>query len=385
MKVKIKKGILVAFGELFLKSYPVQVFFRKKLVRNIYFFLKKNKLEFNIFSFRERIFIETNNTKKAGKILKNIFGIFWISESLFFEKASIDDVSNFIFENYKTWIRKEETFAIRFKKTVKTKESSLEIIEKTAERIERKVDLEKPKKEIFIEARKYGWFLYFKKKKCLGGLPVGSGEKVLALISGGIDSPVASYLIAKRGSENIWLHFHSFPLTSKKSIEKVKETAEIFLNYQPGLKIYFFPFAEIQSDVKIKIPPKYRVLVYRRLMLRIAEKIAEKENCYALITGESLGQVSSQTVPNIKITEKAVSIPVLRPLIGMDKQEIINLSKKIKTFSISTKPQEDACTLFTPKNASAKGNLEDIEKMEKTINFNKLIKKSLKKVEVIKK
>lgn len=211
---------------------------------------------------------------------------------------------------------------------------------------------------------------------------MGSGGKVLSLISGGIDSPVAALLIAKRGGENVWLHFHSFPLVSRASIEKVKELAEIFLNYQPQLKIYFVPFQKAQMEIKTKVLAKYRILLYRRLMLGIAEKIAKKENCQALVTGESLGQVSSQTLPNIKIVEEGIKIPILRPLIGMDKEEIINLAQKIKTFQISIKPQEDCCTLFTPKHASAKGRLEEIRKSEKELNIQKIIKEITKEVEI---
>ncbi|MBC7073858.1 tRNA 4-thiouridine(8) synthase ThiI [Candidatus Parcubacteria bacterium] len=380
----MKKGILIAFGELFLKSPPVQKLFKKKLLFNISFFLKKANLDFEIFSQRERIFLATKNTKKAQKIIKKIFGISWFTESLFFEKGNLKEISEFCAKNYQNWIKENETFAIRLKKGSEIRKSSQEIIKKIAEKIERKVDLEKPKREIFVEARKEGWFLYFKKKKGAGGLPVGVSGKVLVLISGGIDSPVSAFLMAKRGAENIWLHFHSFPLVSRASIEKVKELAKIFLNYQPKLKIYLVPFSTIQMEIRTKTLPKYRVLLYRRIMLKIAEKIAKKENCYAIATGESLGQVSSQTLPNIQIIEKAVSIPVLRPLIGMDKEEIINLAKKIKTYQISIKPQEDCCTLFTPKHATAKGNLKEIEKMEKKLNLKKLISQALKEVEILK-
>jgi thiamine biosynthesis protein ThiI len=212
---------------------------------------------------------------------------------------------------------------------------------------------------------------------------VGTGGKVLAFISGGIDSPVASYLMAKRGAENIWLHFHSFPLVSQKSIEKVKKLAEIFLKFQPRLKVYLFPFSKIQMEIRVKSKPKYRVLLYRRAMSKIGEYLAKKENCYALVTGESLGQVSSQTLPNLQIIERAVSIPILRPLIGMDKEEIINLAKKIGTYQISILPQEDCCTLFTPKHATAKGNLKEIEKIEKGLNLKKIIKQSQKEVQIL--
>ncbi len=380
---KIKKGVLIAFGELFLKSPQVKRLFQGKLISHLFFYLKKAGLDFKIHPHRERIFVESQETKKAEKIIKNIFGISWLAESLFFENASLKEISQVVSLSYPDWIKGNETFAIRLKKISDQKISRQKIIEEIAKGIKRKVDLKKPKREIFIEARKEGWYLYLKKKKGKGGLPVGTSGKVLTLISGGIDSPVAAFLIAKRGAENIWLHFHSFPLVSQKSIEKVKELAKVFLNYQPHLKIYLFPFSKIQMKIKTEVLPKYRVLIYRRTMIKIAEKIAQKENCYALVTGESLGQVSSQTLPNIEIVEKVTSMPILRPLIGQDKEEIIKLAKKIGTFEISIKPQEDCCTLFTPKNATAKGNLKEIEKLEKKLKLSPVIKDSFKKIEVL--
>jgi thiamine biosynthesis protein ThiI len=376
----MKEGILIAFGEIFLKSPGVQRIFRRKLQNNLSFFLKKEGVDFRVFSQRERIFVETKEQNKARRIIKNVFGISWFAKSFFFERVTLSQVTNFVAQN---WIKENESFALKLKKGSEIKESGQRIIEEIAKNIKRKVDLEKPKREIFVEARKEGWYLYFKKEKGAGGLPVGTGGKVLAFISGGIDSPVASYLMAKRGAENIWLHFHSFPLVSQKSIEKVKKLAEIFLKFQPRLKVYLFPFSKIQMEIRVKSKPKYRVLLYRRAMAKIGEYLAKKENCYALVTGESLGQVSSQTLPNLEIIEKAVTIPILRPLIGMDKEEIINLAKKIGTYQISILPQEDCCTLFTPKHATAKGNLKEIEKIEKDLNLKKLIRQSQKEIEIL--
>lgn len=211
---------------------------------------------------------------------------------------------------------------------------------------------------------------------------MGTGGKVLSLISGGIDSPVAAFLMLKRGAENIWLHFHSFPLVSKRSIEKIKELVKIFLDYQPHLKVYFLPFNKFQMEVKIKAPPKYRILLYRRMMLKIAEEIAKKESCKALVTGESLGQVSSQTLPNIEIIEEATKIPILRPLIAQDKEEIIEIAKKIKTYNISIKPQEDCCSLFVPRQATAQGKMEIIKKLEKKLNIKNIILETIKEARI---
>lgn len=381
--VRGEKGILIALGELFLKSRRVKKFFKRRLIWNLSFFLKKEGLKFSIYPFYDRIFIRVSQIKKTVKIIKRVFGISWLSEALFFSKTTLKEFSEFISKNYPQWIKKGETFALRIKldKSV-LKESREEIIEKIAQNINRKVNLSKPKKEIFIEIKKFGWLLYFKKIKGRGGFPVSTAGKVLTLISGGIDSPIAAFLVARRGAENIWLHFHSFPLVSNISIEKTKKLAKNFLKYQPYLKIYFIPFQKAQIEIKTKTPPKYRILLYRRLMLKIAETIAKIENCQALVTGESLGQVSSQTLPNIKIIEEAVKIPILRPLIGMDKEEIIMLAKKIGTFEISIKPQEDCCTLFTPKHSTAKGEIKIIKALEKKLKTKKIIKEITKETKI---
>lgn len=375
--MNIKQGTILAFGEIFLKSKGVQKELKRKLTQNLSLLLRKEKVDFKIINFHQRIFIETNNN--VLKILKGLFGISWFANCFFLEKASFKEVNDFIRDNYPKWVHKGETFALRIRKEEGIRQDREEMIEKIARNIERKVNLDKPKREIFIEVKEQGWFIYLKKTKGPDGLPVGCQGKVISLISGGIDSPVSSYLIAKRGAENIWVHFHSFPLVSRASIEKVEELAKTFIKFQPRLKVYFVPFSDIQKEAKMKIPPKYLVLIYRRLMLKISQKIAVKERCSALVTGESLGQVSSQTLFNLQITGHGLL--VLRPLIGLNKEEIISLAKKIKSFNISIKPQEDCCTLFVPKHQTAKGRSEIIKEMEKKIS-SKLISKALQEAEV---
>lgn len=377
-----QKGILVGFGELFLKSENVQKIFKKKLIAHISFFLKKNKIEFKCFPKRERLFFQTKKTKKAVSILKKIFGISFLAVAFLFEGKNENDllkqISYFLKKNYHSFIKKNETFAIRLKKEKKMSISRQELIKTLAKNIERKVDLEKPKKEIFLEFRKNYAFLYLKKIKGAGGLPFSSGGKALCLISGGIDSPVAGFLMLKRGVENVWLHFHSFPLVSNSSILKVRELGRVFLEYQPLLKIYFCPFSKIQVKIRNEIPEKYRIIFYRKIMLKIAKTIAQKEKCKALITGESLGQVSSQTIDNIQVIQEKFDFPIFRPLIEKDKEEIIKIAQKIKTFSISIKPQEDCCTLFTPKKATAKANLKIIKTLEKKLKIKKEIQEAIK-------
>ncbi|MDD5445689.1 MAG: tRNA 4-thiouridine(8) synthase ThiI [Candidatus Pacebacteria bacterium] len=374
----MKRGLIIAFGELFLKSEGVKRIFKKKLENNIFFVLKKEKISFKLISLRERIFIETEDVKKAKKALKRVFGISWISESFYSHKIDLENLFSFISQNYINWIKEKETFAVRVRIEEKIiKESKKELIEKAAKIIDRKVKLKKPGKEINIEIRKHGQFLYFKKEKGAGGLPYSSSGRVLILMSGGIDSPVASHLISKRGGECVWVHFHSFPLTSNKSIEKIKELAKVFSKTYPKLRVYFVPFHKIQMEIKSKSSPFLRVLLYRRKMIQIAGKIAMKEKCEALATGESLGQVSSQTLSNIAITSEISKLPILRPLISSDKEEIIETAKEIGVFDISIKPQEDCCTLFVPKKSTGKGSLEKIKEIEKILD-NKITRKEEK-------
>jgi len=382
-KMLKREGFLIAFGELFLKSTAVQKIFKKKLFSQIAFFLKKEKIKFSFFPKRERFFfeIEKKDQKRAISILKRIFGISFFAPSLFFEgkeKELLENISSFLKNNFKKIIKKNETFALRLKKEKNLLFSREKIIQEITKYVKRRVDLKKPKKEIFVELRKNYAFLYFKKIKGQGGLPFGSEGRVLSLVSGGIDSPVASFLMLKKGCENVWVHFHSFPLTSKSSILKVRELAKIFLNFQPSLLVYFCPLGRLQMKLRQIIPSKYLVIFYRKFMLRISKEIAKKENCLALLTGESLGQVSSQTLHNLKIIEEKINFPILRPLIEKDKEEIVKIAKKIKTFQTSIQPQEDCCTLFTPKHSSAKANLRNIKKLEKKIDFKKEIKAVLK-------
>jgi len=355
---------------------------RRRLLKNMAQALKKSGVEFKIHILRERIFIETPDTVKIRDVLARLFGLSWYAETYFFSSGELEAVKTFVLKNWENWIKPSETYALRIQKAPRNGESRDKIIEAIAPQIKRRVNLDNPQKEIFIEARENSWFLYFRKEKGAGGLPSGAEGKMITLMSGGIDSPVAAHMMARRGATNIWLHFHSFPLVSQKSMEKVRELAQKFTCWQPRLKIYFIPFFAIQLSIKLHAEPKYRILLYRRVMLKIAARIAKKEYCEALVTGEALGQVGSQTARNLAIIEDATKIPILRPLIGMDKEEIIERAKKIGTYEISIKPQEDCCTLFIPAHPTAEGNMEKIKKLEKNLQLTKLIKDALKNAEI---
>lgn len=256
-----------------------------------------------------------------------------------------------------------------------------------------KVDLEHPALTIFVELIEDFAFVYFEKIKGPGGLPAGSAGKVIALISSGIDSPVASYELMKRGAEVIFVHFHSYPSTSILSQENVKKIVKVLSNYQPDSKLYLVPFLEIQKEITAKLPLNLGIIFYRRAMFKIAQKIAEREKAKALVTGESLGQVASQTLDNILVIDEASTLPVFRPLIGRDKEEIISLAKQIGTFELSIMPYEDCCSLFIPAHPETKANLNIVKELEKDlsaqagVNINELIEKATEesKIEIISK
>ena len=240
-----------------------------------------------------------------------------------------------------------------------------------------KVDLTHSELTIFIEILAKEAFLYTEKFQGQGGLPVGTSGKVACLLSGGIDSPVAAYRMMKRGCSVFFVHFHSYPYLSKMSQEKVGDIAEILNQYQRSSKLFLIPFGDIQKEIVLQAPAKYRVVLYRRMMVRITEAIAKREKALALVTGESLGQVASQTLENITSIENAATLPLLRPLIGMDKGEIIGQAKEIGTYDISIIPDQDCCQLFIPKNPAVRTTIEEIERVEKALDIPGLISMGL--------
>ena len=376
--------ILVRYGEIFLKSEPVLRMWEKFLIRNIKSALKKQSIESKIRRKRGRIFIFTKDMQKACTMLKKIFGIVSFSPCFYLETSSLKKIKTFCEQNYDKWIKKNETFAIRPRRVGKHKYTSQKLAEEIGKIINRKVNLKKPDNEIFIEVRDKETFIYTEVMKGLGGLPIPASGKIISLISGGIDSPVSSWLMMKRGCKVVFVHFHSFPLLSRASIEKTKELVGILSQYQLRSKLHLVPFSKIQAEIKTKIPAKYRIILYRRFMLRIAEEIAKREKINALTTGESLAQVSSQTLENLTTISGVSKTQILRPLIGMDKEEIINLAKSIGTYETSIKPQEDCCTLFIPRHPAIRSNIGKIKELEKKLRIERLVKKALDEMETIK-
>jgi thiamine biosynthesis protein ThiI len=237
-----------------------------------------------------------------------------------------------------------------------------------------RVDLDDPQLTIHVEVLEREALLYTDKRPGPGGLPLGISGRVLVLLSGGIDSPVAAYRMMQRGCRVSFVHFHSYPLVSKASQEKAVELAQHLAGYQGEAKLYLVPFGELQRQVVLGAPVPLRVVLYRRLMMRIATELAHKERAGALVTGESLGQVASQTLENLLVINEAAPLLVLRPLIGMDKQEIIDQARRIGTYETSIIPDQDCCQLFVPKHPATKSTLDAVIKAERRLEIATMVK-----------
>lgn len=240
-----------------------------------------------------------------------------------------------------------------------------------------KVQLKNPDLEIRIEVMDDQIYVHTEEFRGYGGMPVGVSGKAMALMSGGIDSPVAIWQMLKRGTTVDMLHFHSYPLVDKSSIEKAYDLAKVLTHHQYRSKLFLAPLSKIQQKIIVEVPPAYRVVMYRRFMIRIAEKLAISKKSIALITGESLAQVASQTLENIVAIDDASSIPILRPLIGTNKDEIIDHAKKIGTYDISIRPDQDCCSLFVPKHPITAAKSEILQSFENSLPMDQMIQNSI--------
>ena len=246
----------------------------------------------------------------------------------------------------------------------------------------KKVKLTDPDLTIYIELLAREAYYSIEKVQGPGGMPVGVSGRVACLISGGIDSPVAAYRMMKRGCNAVFVHFSGRPLVSRASEDKVRELVQTLTPYQSHSRLYVVPFGEIQREIVAHAPAPYRIILYRRLMVRIASELARREGCWGLVTGDSLGQVASQTPENLSVIEEAAELPMLRPLIGMDKIEITDQAERIGTFTTSIEPDQDCCSLFTPPHPSTRTRIDDIRKVERGFDIEALVKQGLDKAEL---
>ena len=246
-----------------------------------------------------------------------------------------------------------------------------------------KVDLTHPELTIHIQMLTRDAFYYFGKERGSGGLPTGTAGRVTCLLSGGIDSPVAAWRMMKRGCDVTFVHFHSYPILSRASQEKARQLVELLTRYQQKSRLYLVPFGDIQQQVLLTVPGPMRVVVYRRLMLKIAERIARSRRAQALITGDAVGQVASQTLENLAVVGHVATLPLFRPLIGMDKEEIVDDARRLGTYPVSIIPDQDCCTLFTPRNPQTKSRLHEIERAEALLHIDELVEKAVAEAEVV--
>jgi tRNA uracil 4-sulfurtransferase len=239
------------------------------------------------------------------------------------------------------------------------------------------VRLENPDAIFYVEIVRGRAFLYLSKIPGAGGLPSGTGGKVMCLLSGGIDSPVAAYRLMRRGCRVLCVHFHSFPHTSIESQEKVRSILKILARFQLDSQLFMVPFAELQREIVAYAPPPLRVVLYRRFMVRIADALAQKERAAALVTGDSLGQVASQTLENLRTVSAAATLPIFRPLIGDDKEDIIRIARDIGTYDLSILADQDCCSLFVPKHPETMSNLAQVEGAESSLDIPRLVQDAI--------
>lgn len=370
--------VLVRYGEIILKGLNRPVF-EDLLVKNIRQALK-DECDLKIHKAQATIYIEPSDdscTESIVEKLKKVFGIVSIVVAYPAEK-DMDDIEKQIIVNLAPELKNAKTFKVIAKRADKKFHmTSPEICEEIGGRIldafpNLSVDVKNPEINVYVEIREEA-YVHLDKVPGAGGMPSGSNGRAMLLLSGGIDSPVAGYMIGKRGVYMEAVHFFSYPYTSDRAKDKVLKLANIIASYTGSLKVHIVPFTDIQLEIRDKCPEEHLTLVMRRFMMAIAEKIAIKRSCQALITGESIGQVASQTMSALAVTDDAVSMPVFRPLIGMDKEEIVEISRRIDTFETSILPYEDCCTVFTPRHPTTKPKIEMIVRSQEKLDIQRLI------------
>ena len=385
----MKEIILVKYGEMALKGLNKRTF-EDVLVKNIKRRLK-DLGKTNITRAQSTIFIdpyeEKYDTDEAVDRLKKVFGIAALCRAAVCEKQ-FDDIKRVSLEYLEEALSYASTFKVTAKRAdksfpMKSPEICRELGGALLSRFDNlKVDVNNPEVTVTVEIRDSKAYVHGENIKGAGGLPVGTSGHAMLLLSGGIDSPVAGYMLAKRGVHISAVHYVSPPYTSERARLKVEQLCERLTDYCGSIAFFCVPFTEIQEAIKNHCPEEFFTIIMRRLMMEIAQRISEREKCLALITGESVGQVASQTMNAIACTDAVCRIPVFRPLIGMDKTEIVETARKIDTFDISIQPYEDCCTVFTPRHPKVRPLLSDVENAQNGFDFSELIDKAVNDTEL---
>jgi tRNA uracil 4-sulfurtransferase len=368
---------LIRYHEIALKKGNRQ-YFTELLKRNLLAAVKDLGAK-EIRNLPARLLLTFKNDVHADIVIQRLSGVFGVANFSIVKRTDrdIDALRSDILESLNG--NRFESFRIETQRGDKTfpltsPEINRQLGAAVKARSGARVDLENPEFTVTVEILPRDAFFGFNKISGAGGLPVGASGRVVCLISGGFDSPVAAYRMMQRGCRIIFVHFHSAPYQDKTSQEKVRQLVTHLTRHQFLSRLYLVPFGEIQRQIVTSVARPLRVVLYRRMMLRIAEAIARQDRAKALVTGESLGQVASQTLDNMAVIEQAARLPILRPLVGMDKQEIIDQARRIGTFDISSIPDQDCCQLFVPKHPATKARFDDVEQDENKFDVNELMR-----------
>jgi len=380
--------ILIRYGELSLKGRN-QINFIRQLAQNIRKMIYRYYGEKIVLQLEKgRIFLKLNGQEpeKYYEPLSKVFGILSFSPV---RKAQLDieEIKNTALDEFRSLTTAPQTFRVTVRRPnkrfpIKSPDAQKAIGGFILDNTQNlKVDLHTPEVEVFVEIRDDAAYIYTQKIKGIGGLPLGTGGKAMLLLSGGIDSPVAGWLTMKRGIVIEAVHFYSYPYTSERAKEKVLDLARVLAQFSGQVNVHIVPFTKIQEAISANCYESLWITIMRRFMFRIAERLAEERNALALVTGESLGQVASQTLDSMYAINHVINTPVIRPLITADKEEIMELAMKIETYDISIRPYEDCCTVFLPKEPKTKPKLPICEKEEARLDMESLIEDALANTE----
>jgi len=385
----MKQMILAKCGEIVLKGLN-RSHFDQILLKNI-----KDSLRglgaFDIRLAQSTIYIQTledADMDEAYQRVKRVFGLAAVCKAYMCDKT-MEAISDLAKECLTDVLEEVNTFKVEAKRSdkrfpLKSPEICNEIGGVLLDQFPHlQVDVHHPEITVTVEVRDFGAYIHAVREPGAGGMPYSSNGRAALLLSGGIDSPVAGYMMAKRGVKLLGIHFFSPPYTGERAKQKVLELADIMRDYCPGMKVAVVHFTEAQEAIRDHCKEEFFTVIMRRMMMRVAQRIAYKKHCGALTTGESLGQVASQTMDALHLTDSVTDALVLRPLIGMDKEEIVQISRKIGTFETSIQPYEDCCTVFTPKHPRTKPVLRDILREEEKLDIDGLVEGCMERIELV--
>ncbi len=382
--------ILLKLGEIILKGLNRR-YFEQKLMANV-----RRRLapigKFRVYCIQSTVYVEAQedgaDIDAAIEALTRVFGIVAIVRAAACEKDK-DAITRLAKEYLREDMERAKSFKVESKRSDKSfPMTSIELSQYVGGELSEaypnvRVDVHEPEFTVHIEVRDLAAYVHGAPIPGAGGMPVGSNGTAVTLLSGGIDSPVSSYMIAKRGAHLIPVHFFSFPYTSQQAKEKVLELAELLTAYCGHMTVEIVPFTHIQEEIRDKCPEEYFTLIMRRFMMRIAQRIAKDNNAKAIVTGENLGQVASQTMEAMAVTQSVTDLPTLQPLIGMDKEEIVRLARRIGTFNTSILPYEDCCTVFTPRHPRTRPKLDEVAEAESALDVAALVEEAIQGIEKV--